>query len=195
VVNDATWRVLFTILVLGVAVQRLSELALSRHNERLLRARGAREHATGQMPIMRALHAAWLVSMLVEVWIVDRVATPWIALPALALFGVGQALRWLAMRTLGDRWNVKILTLPGAPPVTNGVFAYVRHPNYLGVVLEIATLPLVGGAIFTALWASVANAVLLAFRIRAEEAALSEDNQYARLADRPMLVPRAARRP
>ncbi|MBN8611102.1 MAG: isoprenylcysteine carboxyl methyltransferase [Deltaproteobacteria bacterium] len=193
--SDALCRALFTGLVLLVAVQRLAELRTSARNERLLRARGAREHAAGQMPVMRAVHTLWLVGMLVEVWALDRVPTPWVAAPALALFCVGQGLRLLAMRSLGERWNVKILTLPGAPPVTGGVFGHVRHPNYLGVVIEIATLPLVGGAVITSIVMSLANAVLLAFRIRAEESALREDNAYDRMADRPMLVPRAARRP
>jgi methyltransferase len=195
VVSETIWRALFTALVLAVAAQRLLELARSTRNERVLRARGAREHASAQMAPMRALHASWLVAMLAEVWLLHRVPTPWLAIPALAALGVGQTLRMLAMRALGERWNVKILTLPGAPPITGGVFDWVRHPNYLGVVIEIAALPLVGGAWITALVWSVANAVLLAFRIRAEESALRADNDYARLGDRPMLVPRAPRRP
>jgi methyltransferase len=187
-------RVLFSALVLAVATQRLWELGRSRQNEVALRARGAREHAPQQMPVMRAVHAAWLVGMLVEVWALDRTPSPWIAVPALGAFLVGQALRIAAMRALGERWNVKILTLPGEPPISGGVFSYVRHPNYLGVVLEMAALPLIGGAFVTAIVASVANGLLLAVRIRAEEAALHEDNHYAALSDRPLFLPRPSRR-
>lgn len=186
------WRIAFTVLVLLVAVQRLAELRRSRRNEEVLRARGAREHAPEQMMPMRVLHAAWLVSMLVESWLFDRTRALAVAVPAILVVGLGQMLRRLAMRALGDRWNVKILTLPGAPPVAGGVFRRIRHPNYLGVVLEIAALPLVGGAWITAIVFSLANAVLLFFRIRAEEAALRADNDYARLSDRPRFVPRAA---
>lgn len=189
-----TWRWAFTALVVLVALQRCAELVKSARNERVLRARGAREHAPAQMPVMRAVHAGWLVAMLVEVWALERSPSPWIALSALAVFAAGQALRVLAMRALGERWNVKILTLPGAPPVSGGVFGHVRHPNYLGVVLEIAALPLVGGAVLTAIGASIANAVLLFFRIRAEEAALRAEGGYDRLDARPMFVPSAERR-
>lgn len=183
-------RLAFTALVVLVALQRLVELRRSAQNEAKLRERGGREHAPGQMPWMRLLHLGWLVAMPLEVWLLAR---PWVtelAAPALALFLVGQALRVLAMRTLRTRWTVKIMTLPEAPPVTAGVFRYVRHPNYLGVVLELAALPLVHGAYLTALVFSVANAVLLAFRIRAEERALREVNDYdAWMRRRPRFLP------
>jgi methyltransferase len=94
------------------------------------------------------------------------------------------------MRALGTRWTIRILTLPLEPPVTIGVYRYLRHPNYLGVILEIAALPLVHGAVWTAAIFSVANAVLLAFRITAEERALATDNGYAVLfGARPRFVP------
>ncbi len=188
------WFVMFTMLVLLVALQRLWELGRSRENEKSLRARGAREHAPRQMPWMRALHASWLASMLIETWVLEPAPSLALALPAIAVFTVGQALRISAMRALGDRWNVKIFTLPGAPAIRGGVFEHVRHPNYLGVVLEIASLPLVGGAVITSIVFSIANGMLLFFRIRAEEEALRTDNDYRALEDRPLFVPRLARR-
>jgi methyltransferase len=194
VVSDLFFRATFTLLVVLVAVQRVTELARSARNERALRARGAREHAAGQMPFMRAIHAGWLLSCVVEVWALDRTPVAAIALPALALFWVGRALRLAAMRALGERWNVKILTLPGEPSVRTGVFRHLRHPNYLGVALEIAALPLIGGAYLSSIVWSLANAVLLSRRIRAEEAALREDNDYEVMANRPLVFPRWGKR-
>lgn len=178
-------------LVVLVALQRLWELARSRRHERALLARGGREHARGQMPIMSALHASWLVAMPLEVVLLRREAHLGLALAAGAAFLAGQALRLAAMSALGERWTVKVITVPGAPPVDHGLFRWLRHPNYLGVVLEIAALPLVHGAWITSIAWSVANAALLAARIRAEEAALRTDNDYdAGLGDRPRFVPR-----
>jgi len=82
------------------------------------------------------------------------------------------------MRALGPRWTVRVMNLPSAEPVVDGIYRYVRHPNYLGVILEIAALPLVHGAVWSAASFSVANAALLVARIRAEEHALSRDNGY-----------------
>jgi methyltransferase len=183
-------EVAFVALVVAVAGQRLWELGKSRRHERAMLARGGREHAAGQMPWMSALHGAWLVAMPVEVLLLHREPSLPVAVLALLAFAAGQSLRIAAMRALGERWCVKVITVPGAPPIQGGVFRWVRHPNYLGVILEIAALPLVHGAWLTALAFSLANAALLAFRIRAEEAALREDNDYqAGLGDRPRFLP------
>jgi len=181
----------FTSLVAIVAVQRLWELVRSRRHERALLARGGREHARGQMPWMSALHGSWLAAMILEVVLLGREARMGLAVAAGLVFLVGQGLRLAAMSALGERWTVRVITLPGAPPVDRGIFRWLRHPNYLGVVLEIAALPLVHGAWITALVWSTANALLLVLRIRAEEAALRTDNDYeAGLGDRPRFVPR-----
>lgn len=177
----------FTLLVLFVAAQRLWELGRSLRNERALRARGAREHAAWQMPIMRVLHATWLGAMLVEVWTLDPVVPMSLEVGAFVALLVGQALRLSAMHALGDRWTVRILTLAGSRRVRRGVFTLLSHPNYLGVVLEIAALPLIGGAVWTALGFTVGNGVLLALRIHAENAAL-EAESYPRVTSRPRLV-------
>jgi methyltransferase len=74
---------------------------------------------------------------------------------------------------------VRIVTVPGERVVDTGIFSYVRHPNYAGVALELAALPLVHGAWVTAVVATLLNGVFLAARIRAEEDALRTDENYA----------------
>jgi methyltransferase len=120
------------------------------------------------------VHASWLIGCVLEVWLLDR---PWIAglgLPMLALFAAGMGLRLWTIRTLGGRWSTRVVVLPGEPLVTTGPFRWLRHPNYLGVVLELAALPLVHGAWITAVAFSVLNGMLLRARIRVEDAALSK---------------------
>jgi methyltransferase len=165
-------RTIFTVLVALVALQRVLELRRSRRNEVRIRARGGREHAAWQMPWMRALHAAWIASTLAEVWLTHRPVVPVVAAIAAVAFGIGQVLRHTAMKTLGWRWTVRVMTVPGLPPVTRGIYRHVRHPNYVGVVLEIAALPLLHSAYVTAVVFTLLNAALLRWRIRAEEAAL-----------------------
>lgn len=183
-------RVLFTALWLCVVAQRLWEMRLSRRHERALRAAGAREEAPGQVPWMVALHAGWLAASLLEVWLLQRPFQLAIALPALALFMLGQSLRITAVRTLGARWSVRIFTLPEAQePVSRGIYRYLRHPNYLGVALEIASFPLLHGAYLSALAFSVLNAFFLFARVRAEERALVSTSSYAQVFhDRPRFI-------
>jgi methyltransferase len=189
-VTQTTFLALVGIIAL-VSLQRLMELRTSRRNAARLRALGAVEHAAGQVPWMQALHGAWLVAIPLEVLALDRAFEIWVAGPALAVFMMGQALRFAAMHALGARWSVRVLTLPGEPPVLHGIFRRLRHPNYLGVILELAALPLLHGAWITALVFSAANAIFLHFRIRAEEAALESAGGYREaMGDRPLFLPR-----
>jgi len=181
----------YFVLVVAVALQRMLEVRVSRLNEAELKARGALEHAQEQMPVMVAVHTAWLVCIFLEVGLLDRPFRGGLAFFSLVVFCAGQVLRLLAIHALGTRWTVKVITLPRESPVTGGVFRYLRHPNYVGVILEIAALPLIHGAWLTAVVFSVLNGLLLSRRIRAEEQALQASSDYAeRFADRPRLWPK-----
>jgi methyltransferase len=184
-------REAFTALVLLVALQRLWETIHSRAHGRALLREQAVEYARGQMPWMVLLHGAWLVAMIAEVWWRDPAPPVWSSGLALLVFGAGQALRIAAMRALGERWTVNVVTpTDGRPPVGDGIYGHIRHPNYLGVALEVAALPCVGGAYLSAIVFSVLNGALLSARIRAEEAALDRHGPYhATLGDRPRFLP------
>jgi len=183
-------RVIFVIIVLALALQRLLELRLSRRHEAGILAHGGREHGADHFGWMKALHTAWFIAMLAEVLLLDRPFIPWLAAVAFVFFIIGQALRYAAILTLGPRWTVRVMTLPDEPPVTRGLYRYVRHPNYAGVILEIAAAPLLHTAYLTSMVFTLANAVVLAVRIRTEEYALDLDNQYRHaFAGRPRFIP------
>ncbi len=173
-------RVLFVGFVAALGAQRLLELRLSRRNERRIRQHGGREHAPETYRWIVTLHAAWFAAMLLEVFAGGRKFRPWLAASALSLFAAGQVLRLTAIRTLGWRWSTRIMTVPGEAPVQRGIYNYVRHPNYLGVELEILAAPLVHSAYLTSVVFGAANALLLRARIRREEQALEEDNRHYR---------------
>jgi methyltransferase len=159
--------------VLLVAAQRLFELRLARRNERLARARGAVEWGRGHYPLIVGLHSLWLVSTLVEGLLRGPVfPVYWPA--ALALFLLVQPLRYWAILSLGESWNTKILVVPGAKPVRSGPYRYLNHPNYVVVVVEILTFPLIFGAWLTALVFTLLNAAVLRVRIMEENRALRE---------------------
>jgi methyltransferase len=159
--------------VLLVAAQRLFELRLARRNERLARARGAVEWGRGHYTIIVGVHSLWLVSTLVEGLLRGPVfPVYWPA--ALALFLLVQPLRYWAILSLGESWNTKILVVPGAKPVRSGPYRYLNHPNYVVVVVEILTFPLIFGAWVAALVFTLLNAAVLRVRIMEENRALRE---------------------
>jgi methyltransferase len=164
---------LLALAVALVALQRLLELGLSRRSERLLRARGAVERGQRHYPLLVALHALWLLSTLVEGALRGPAFPVYWPVP-LAAFLLAQPLRYWAIVSLGENWNTRILLVPGAKPVRRGPYRYLQHPNYVVVVVEILSFPLIFGAWITALVFSILNAVLLSVRISEENRALKE---------------------
>jgi methyltransferase len=161
--------VLFLVALLG---QRSFELAISGLNQRRLLAHGAREHGRGHYPLVVALHAVFPLALIAEVVLLGARPGAWAPL-WLALWLAAQWLRHASMRALGLRWTTRVLVLPGEPPVRRGIYRWLRHPNYLAVVIEFLAAPLMFGAWRTALACSLANLILLGVRIRCEERALA----------------------
>ncbi len=156
-----------------VSLQRLLELGLSHRHERILRARGAVERGRGHYPLLVGLHVLWLLSTLVEGLLRGPSIPAWWPIP-LALFLLAQPLRYWAILSLGEYWNTRVLVVPGTTLVGCGPYRYFPHPNYVVVVVEIATFPLIFGAWVTALVFTALNAALLFVRIRTENRALKE---------------------
>lgn len=157
----------YTIIALVVA-QRLAELAYAQHNTRALLANGAVEIGSKHYPLFVALHAGWLLAIVLA--LPRSAPIHWLPLPGYIAL---ELLRLWTMLSLGRYWTTRIITLPGVPLVRRGPYRLVRHPNYLIVVGEIALLPLVFGEIRVAALFSVLNGMLLFWRIREEETALA----------------------
>jgi methyltransferase len=156
-----------TILLLGaVTAERLAELWLARRNTAALLAKGAREFAPGHYPAIVLLHVLWLASLWLFGW-AHPLSSIW-----LLIFLALQVLRAWILMTLGRRWTTRIIVLPVDPLVETGPYGYLSHPNYLVVIGEIAALSLCLGQPWLALVFSIANAVILSVRVRAENAAL-----------------------
>ncbi len=168
--SSAGW---FTLLVLASGLVRLLELRVAAGNVREALRRGGVEYGRSHYPAMVAVHAGLLVACLVEVWVFDRPFLPWLGWPALAVVLAAHGLRWWCIRSLGWRWNTRVVVVPGLPLVRRGPYRWLSHPNYVAVVAEVAALPLVHTAWVTALVFSAANAAVLVVRIRVEDQALA----------------------
>ena len=190
----------FLPLTFAVAAGRLVELAVSRRHERRMAARGGAVVREPWYAAMVAVHAGTLVAAPLEGWLrARRRRTPPMALRALGVGGLAlaTALRIWTLRTLGDAWSTRVTHFAGGGRrvVVGGPYRFIRHPNYLAVILELASLPLAGGAVATALAATALNALVLSRRIPLEERELAADPAWrAALLPRPRLVPRVGPR-
>jgi methyltransferase len=173
----------FVVLVVLVAVERLVEMVVSKRNAAWSFAHGGVETGRGHYPVMVALHTGFLVAMLVEAIVRRPVVPGWLAWSMLLLVLAAQGLRWWCIGTLGRRWNTRVIVVPGLPPVAAGPYRWLRHPNYVAVVVEGIALPLVHACWLTAAAFTLANAALLTARIRVENTALAALPRSAAPAD------------
>ncbi|MDE1148060.1 MAG: isoprenylcysteine carboxylmethyltransferase family protein [Azospirillaceae bacterium] len=161
-------------VVILLAIQRLAELRVANRNTARLLAQGGQEVGAAHYPLFILLHSAWLAALFFGI-----PADAPVVWPLAALLIPLQLARYWVIRTLGPYWTTRIITLPRAPLIDGGPFRLLRHPNYCVVVAEIAAVPLAFGAWRLALAFSLANALLLAHRIRVEEAALAPRRRTA----------------
>lgn len=168
---------IFYFILAFVIIQRLVELLIAKRNEKSLLAKGAYEVGASHYPYMILIHVSFFISLIIEVVYFKSIPTPYYAL--LVIFLLLQLLRVWCLASLGPFWNTKIIILPGANVVMRGPYQYIRHPNYLVVCLEIAVLPLMFQAFFTAICFTIINFIILSVRIPTEEKALVEATNYA----------------
>jgi len=136
-------RTVFALVFGYLLVARLVELAWSRRQERRLLARGGRRLADDGMGALVAVHVAWLGGLLVEELLLGPADLPaGVRAAAAAVFVGAEALRLWAIATLGERWNVRVVVVDGEAPVERGPYRWLRHPNYVAVVVSIVALPL-----------------------------------------------------
>jgi methyltransferase len=159
-------------------IERIVELRLARKNAIWLKERGAIEVGRGHYPLFLVLHTAFFIGILIEsIWRNAQIPAWW-WLP-FSLFVLAQGLRFWAIASLGRYWNTRIFVLPNHPLQRKGPYRWLKHPNYVAVMLELISFPLIFGAYVTAIVISFLHLLLLVFwRIPLEEKALANTNEH-----------------
>jgi methyltransferase len=155
------------VLLAFVTAQRLVELWWAKQNEARLFAAGGVEYGHWHLALIMLVHAAWLIGL----WL--RGYDHSVNLTYLALFVLLEIGRLSVLMTLGRRWTIRIISVPGEQLVARGLYRFLRHPNYAIVCGEVAVVPLALGMPTYALVFTLLNAAVLAIRIPEENAALA----------------------
>eukprot|EP01037_Dinobryon_pediforme_P005838 gene5838-5905_t len=114
--------VMAMVLLVLVALERIAELIISKGNLTWSFAQGGIEFGRSHYKYMVVIHIFLLL--------------------AFALAIGSQALRWWCIATLGQRWNTLVVIIPGKAPIATGPYKWLKHPNYVAVVIEGFALPM-----------------------------------------------------
>lgn len=108
-------------------------------------------------------------------WTIDGEAVRWLGV---VLFAVGGALRLWPVYVLGNRFSGLVAIQPGHTLVTDGVYSVIRHPSYLGMLVNALGWSLAFrsgvGVLLTALLTALLTVPLVA-RMNAEEKLLHSE--------------------
>ncbi len=172
-----------------LAALRLTELGVSRRN--WLRHRHKADCPPEPMFIaMLALHTGFFVLLPLERYFFGGGFNGPVSIALSALVLLTFALRGWTLAAIGSSWNVRVVGGPEYPIVASGPYRFIRHPNYLVVILELLLIPLVFWLWRSALLLSVLNLWVLRHRILHEETLLAQNPTWlASMAGKPRFLP------
>ena len=149
----------------------LLEARRASRNEHDQLARGGVEAPDDVYNVMRLVYPLAFLAMLIEGALRGGPARP-VAMAGGVVFAAAKALKWWAIRSLGPFWTFRVIVVPGTVLVGRGPYRWLRHPNYVAVVGEIAGVALLTGAVVSGVTAMAGFGLLLRKRIAVEERAL-----------------------
>ena len=167
-------------IILFYIIQRITEVLISKENERWLKKKcNAIEVNIREGFQMKIFHTLWFISLLLETNIKNDIRLGEETIAIYLFLAVCMTIRFYTIEKLKPFWTIKIFSLKNPKVVTDGLYKYIRHPNYLVVVAEFVLLPLLFKAYFTLIIFSFFNILFLTRRVLLEEKTLMESSEYS----------------
>ena len=164
---------MFLLLLLTLSFLPMAfEARLAARHDRALRSAGAVEPEDDVFPLMQLAYPAAFLAMAFEAW-ARRAQPNMVFIAGTVVFALAKTIKYWAIATLGDRWTFRVLVPPASSRITSGPYRFMRHPNYLGVMGELAGMALMARAPIAGTLSVVIFGILIARRIRVEERALA----------------------
>jgi len=131
------------------------------------------------LPLLTLAYVLMLIGSIIEFYIVQRSINFYLIIIALAVQVVAFALRWWGMKSLGTQWTNHIIPISKignkkTEVIKKGPYKYLRHPIYLGVMLDVLAIPLVLNSYYTFFFVLFINVPLQLLRLHLEEGKLIE---------------------
>ena len=162
---------LFALLLAVAFLPMALEARLAASHDRALRSAGAAEPKDDVFPLMQLAYPAAFLAMALEAW-ARRAQANTVFIAGTVVFALAKTIKYWAIATLGERWTFRVLVPPDSTRIASGPYRFMRHPNYLGVMGELAGMALMAQAPIAGTLSIVIFGILIAGRIRVEERAL-----------------------
>ncbi|MBC7714175.1 MAG: hypothetical protein H7177_12600 [Rhizobacter sp.] len=163
-------------------LERLLELVVSTSNKRILKKDMELKILNPvESRQMKIFHGLWFCLLFLEAYMWGHLREGFILYIIILILVLAQILRWSAIFTLGKYWSVDVYEMKEHMIINKGPYVYLKHPNYLAVILEFFFLPLLLGCPVILILGSLGNALILRRRINMEERALNQQsNDYGK---------------
>lgn len=126
--------------------------------------------------IVGCRHASLWMSAIFIVTVKNNYNFEMITLGVLSIT-LGVLLRILAINKLKEYFTMEIDADEKQEIINNGIYKYIRHPSYLGILLIFIGFPLVAGSLLIVLIVLIATTTRLIYRMNIEEKLLLEKTQ------------------
>ncbi len=120
-------------------------------------------------------YACMIVSSSIEALFFRRTISIPLAFLGMVMLAISFAIRWWGMHSLGSQWEIHVMgqhqwsMANNKQIIRKGPYRFIRHPIYLGVILELLSIPLTVNAFLTFIFVLLVNIPLQVLRSRLEE--------------------------
>lgn len=173
-----TEKILINLLILFYILQRISEMIISHRNIKKLQKEMKISIFEEEAKRMKVLHSLWFLFLIVEANLNFKEYKTNMYFPLLGILFFCMMMRLMLIKQLGKNWTIKILEVDQQNVKVDGLYRYIRHPNYLVVIIEFLCLPYLLHAYWTLVIFSLINFLFLLKRIKLEESILMKNIKY-----------------
>ena len=131
-------------------------------------------HGDWTLPLVSIAYIIMVVGIILEFFIFQREINVLVLLLGVFALILSFILRVCSMRTLKNQWSVHAVGAKKVKEVflvRTGPYKHIRHPIYLGVILEVLSIPLIWNAYFSCIFVCMINIPLQVMRAYFEEKA------------------------
>jgi methyltransferase len=162
-------NILFTLYVLGISIERIIETFLTSKERQVLRSKD-----DWTISAVTVYYIVMIIGMTIEFFHYRTTFSPTVSYIGAALLSGSFILRWSGMRALGSQWAIHAvgesrLQSGRQKIITAGPYKFIRHPIYLGVILELIAIPLIANAYMTLIFVTLVNIPLQFLRSKLED--------------------------